>query len=155
MILDGGPTSVGIESTVVSLAGEQPCLLRPGLISSAELETLIGEMTVEKAGIGPHASPGMHARHYAPRTKLILVRNGRLPAKGKGAYLWIHSKAESEASIPMPTNPVAYAAILYETLHQLDEGAYEWVAVERPPDSPEWAGIVDRLERAAEDNNAR
>jgi L-threonylcarbamoyladenylate synthase len=154
MILDGGPTSVGIESTVVSLAGDQPCLLRPGIISSAELESLIGKVAVQRAAPGPHASPGMHARHYAPRTRLILVEDGRLPAKGKGAYLWIHSNADSEASIPMPTNPAAYAAILYETLHQLDEGAYEWVAVERPPDSPEWAGIVDRLERAAAGNSA-
>jgi L-threonylcarbamoyladenylate synthase len=149
MILDGGQTSVGIESTVVSLAGEQPRLLRPGIISSTELAGLIGDMVVEKTAVGPHSSPGMHARHYSPRTKLVLVKNGRLPAKGRGAYLWIHAQADSEASIAMPANPAAYAAILYDTLHQLDEAAYEWVAVERPPESSDWAGILDRLERAA------
>ena len=155
MILDGGPTSVGIESTVVSLARDVPCLLRPGIISSAELESLIGRMTVGSNVAGPHASPGMHARHYSPRTRLVLVKNGRLPAKGRGAYLWIHERAETEESIPMPANPAAYAAILYDTLHKLDEAAYEWVAVERPPDSSEWAGIVDRLERAAAEDDGR
>jgi L-threonylcarbamoyladenylate synthase len=149
MILDGGPTTVGIESTVVSLTGDRPRLLRPGIISSAEIEKLIGDVTIEKTTSGAHASPGMHARHYSPRTKLVLVENGRLPAKGRGAYLWIHEEADTEVSIPMPSNPAGYAAVLYDTLHQLDEAEYEWVAVERPPDSSEWAGILDRLERAA------
>src|SRR5687767_14127934 len=70
MIIDGGPTTVGIESTVVSLADEQPVLLRPGLISARELEALIGPLIIEKrTSSGPKPSPGMHARHYSPRTK--------------------------------------------------------------------------------------
>jgi L-threonylcarbamoyladenylate synthase len=50
----------------------------------------------------------------------------------------------------MPADPQAYAAVLYETLHRLDAEGFEWIAVERPPDTPEWAGVLDRLRRAAE-----
>lgn len=150
MILDGGPTTVGIESTVISLAGDEPLLLRPGIIPATEIERLTGPLRiVRKAAEGPHAAPGMHARHYAPHTKLLIVEQGRVPSKGRGAYLWIHTSADVQVSVPMPTDPGGYAAALYDTLHQLDEGNYDWVAVERPPDLPEWAGIVDRLERAA------
>jgi len=49
----------------------------------------------------------------------------------------------------MPADPRAYAAVLYETLHRLDDLCLDWIAVEPPPDTPEWAGILDRLRRAA------
>jgi L-threonylcarbamoyladenylate synthase len=49
----------------------------------------------------------------------------------------------------MPADPLAYAAALYETLHRLDAQGFDWIAVERPPDTPEWAGVLDRLLRAA------
>jgi L-threonylcarbamoyladenylate synthase len=155
MILDGGPTTVGIESTVVSLAGDEPLLLRPGIIAATEIEAVTGPLrSVKRAGEGAHAAPGMHRRHYSPRTRLLLVENGRLPSGGRGAYLWIHTGAHADTSIPMPVDALAYAAALYDMLHRLDDGNYDWVAVERPPESPEWAGIVDRLERAAAEENA-
>jgi L-threonylcarbamoyladenylate synthase len=50
----------------------------------------------------------------------------------------------------MPEDPRAYAAALYETLHHLDTEDLDWIAVEMPPDTPEWAGVMDRLRRAAE-----
>jgi len=145
-ILDGGPTMVGIESTVLSLAGPVPVLLRPGMISKEQLEALIGP--IELAGAvteGAHASPGMHPRHYSPRTPLVLTR----PSAGRGAYLWLAQQNEAARSIHMPTDPARYAAALYETLHRLDDEHLDWIAVELPPDEPEWAGIRDRLHRAA------
>jgi L-threonylcarbamoyladenylate synthase len=63
-----------------------------------------------------------------------------LPA-GRGALLRI--------GIEMPAEPLAYAAALYRTLHCLDSQAFDWIAVERPPETPEWAGVLDRLRRAA------
>ncbi len=138
MVLDGGPTDVGIESTVLSLAGAQPCLLRPGMISRAEIEALIGPVETPAQPVnGAHASPGMHRRHYSPRTPLILVENGVLPAAGRGTYL------------QMSANPREYAAQLYGVLHELDAQGWDWIAVERPPSTGEWAAIRDRLERAA------
>jgi L-threonylcarbamoyladenylate synthase len=145
-ILDGGSTTVGIESTVLSLAGPVPMLLRPGMISREQIEALIGPIELAGApAAAAHPSPGMHPRHYSPRTPLVL---NTLP-EGRGAYLWVTRQNEAARSIQMPTDPARYATVLYETLHRLDEDHLDWIAVELPPDEPEWAGIRDRLQRAA------
>jgi L-threonylcarbamoyladenylate synthase len=136
--LDGGPARVGIESTVLSLV-DAPTLLRPGVIPITELESLIGPIVRAAAPVeGAHASPGMHARHYRPATPLYL---DTVPRKGKGIVLRLGKE--------MPADPQSYAAALYETLHRLDTQSLDWIAIEPPPDTPEWAGILDRLRRAA------
>jgi L-threonylcarbamoyladenylate synthase len=149
MVLDGGPTTVGIESTVVSLAGPEAILLRPGMVSQAEIEEVIGRIQTEQEPAGPaHPSPGMHARHYSPRTRLVLVESGPLPG-GRGAYFWIEHQADAARIVRMPDDPRAYAAVLYEKLHEADGEGWDWIAMERPPRDPAWAAIRDRLERAA------
>lgn len=140
MVLDGGPTSVGIESTVLSLAGPRPVLLRPGVIPLPEIESLIGPVRIGES-IGPHLSPGMHPHHYRPRTPLVLLAAADAPPSGHGAWLRLGRE--------MPAEPAAYAAALYAALHRLDEQGLDWIAVERPPDTPAWAGVLDRLTRAA------
>jgi L-threonylcarbamoyladenylate synthase len=150
LILDGGPTQVGIESTVLSLGAATPRLLRPGMVTQEEIEGLIGP--VEAAGRienGAHPSPGMHRRHYSPRTPLILVRDGVLPAAGRGAYLWIRHPAPAAEAAQMPGDPRRYAEILYQTLHRLDSAGFDWIAVEPPPAEPAWLALLDRLTRAA------
>ncbi|MCS7026425.1 MAG: L-threonylcarbamoyladenylate synthase [Bryobacteraceae bacterium] len=148
LILDGGPCQVGIESTVVSLTGD-PLLLRPGMISLAELERLLGRpvKTVSKVE-GPHPSPGLHERHYAPRTPLLLLKGEPLPA-GRGAYLYWSRPQRAALQISMPATAEGYAKRLYEELHRADAAGLDWIAVETPPDEPEWWGITDRLRRAA------
>jgi L-threonylcarbamoyladenylate synthase len=136
-VIDGGPARVGIESVVLSLVGA-PTLLRPGAISLPEIEALIGPVSLGVApGEGPHPSPGMHPRHYSPATPLYVLGPGAQPPEGDGAWLRIGRE--------MPANPSDYAAALYETLHRLDKQGLAWIAVERPPDAPEWAGVLDRL----------
>ena len=150
MVLDGGRTTVGIESTVLSLAGPDALLLRPGMLTKAEIEEVIGPVDVSQAFVtGAHPSPGMHQRHYSPRTQLVLVNDGRLPSAGRGAYLWMSKSANAACMIQMPNHSRAYAAVLYETLHRADAQGWDWIAVEKPPLAPEWAGIHDRLQRAA------
>lgn len=151
-ILDGGACEVGIESTVLSLAGPEPILLRPGGISRAELESEIGPIAVahEVSG-GAHPSPGMHPRHYSPRTPLFLVSDGAVPATGQGVYLQ-HTRPPSRSNVSivqMPLSAVAYAAALYDKLHQADEAGRDWIAVDPPPNTPEWEAVLDRLGRAA------
>ncbi len=146
LILDGGPTQVGIESTVLSLAGTPPSLLRPGMISAQQIEAVIGKIEIAgPSSAGAHASPGMHPKHYSPRTPLVL----HVPSTGRGAYLWRTQRADSARSIQMPADPARYAAALYEMLHRLDDEGFDWIAVELPPDEIAWAGIIDRLTRAS------
>ena len=149
-VLDGGPSAVGLESTVLSLADKRPCLLRPGMVSKEDIEAVIGPVV---AGAPPepgaaHASPGQHPRHYSPRTPLVIVSDGACPG-GRGAYLF-HTRPSSSAArnVNMPQTPDGYAAALYSTLHDLDGQAWDWIAVERPPETSEWAAIADRLHRA-------
>jgi L-threonylcarbamoyladenylate synthase len=151
-ILDGGLCSVGIESTVLSLAASPPVLLRPGGVSRQQLEEVLGPInTQSNAGPVAHASPGMHPRHYSPRTKLLLVRNGQVPSQGVGAYLQLQHAPASRVQkvVLMPNNARAYAAQLYRTLHDLDALGYDWIAVDAPPATPEWEAVRDRLQRAA------
>lgn len=148
-VLDAGATPLGIESTVVSLVTQPPTLLRPGAISRAQLESLIGPIQRASQPRGPHPSPGMHPKHYAPVTPLILVRDGELPQQGKGAYVWYSRPAAAARQVQMPASAAAYAARLYEVLHSLDQEGWDWIAVELPPETPEWEGVRDRLLRAA------
>jgi len=146
LILDGGSTPVGIESTVVSLAVDPPVLFRPGMVTREEIESLIGPVCLpNEPSAGPHASPGLHPRHYSPGTPLFLVSGGRRPASGRG----IHVSHLPGADVPMPSSAKQYAAILYATLHYLDQKSLDWIAVEIPPETGEWAGIRDRLRRAS------
>lgn len=151
-ILDGGPCQIGIESTVVSLAEAQPILLRPGGISRHDLESVIGPIgTAPDPGAGSHPAPGMHARHYSPRTSLFLVSNGKLSEQGKGIYLQ-HATPPSRTNIKtvhMPTAANDYAAALYRELHDADESGFDWIAVDLPPATTEWEAVHDRLRRAA------
>lgn len=167
LILDGGPSDVGIESTVVDLTGTMPVLLRPGVISRVKLAEVLG-MEIQTGAIsrddGPRLSPGMVERHYAPRADVWLfdgsdlsqVNHGmsqEFPAQaGRMAALvldWSLTLPPHVRVIPMPNDPFAYARNLYATLHELDAQGFAVVAIERPPDIDAWAGIRDRLLRAA------
>jgi L-threonylcarbamoyladenylate synthase len=117
-------------------------LLRPGVIPLPEIEALIGPVeTLAAPALGAHASPGMHPRHYRPATPLYLLNPGEPTPEGHGALL--------RSGQEMPATPLEYAAVLYEMLHRLDAQRLDWIAVERPPERPAWAGVLDRLRRAA------
>jgi L-threonylcarbamoyladenylate synthase len=152
MILDGGTCNVGIESTVLSLAGDRCVLLRPGIVSAADIEALVGP--VQRAGNpqeGSHQSPGQHARHYRPRKSLYLVGPDDPMPAGQGAYLWRSTNRPAQIAVQMPATAVEYAARLYGTLHELDHTDGEWIAIERLPDDSSWDAVADRLRRAASD----
>jgi L-threonylcarbamoyladenylate synthase len=145
IILDGGPTDVGIESTVLSVS--PACLLRPGSITRDQIESLIGPISVN-ASEQANRSPGQHPRHYQPRTRLILAHADELPS-GHGAFLFHSVPCRGAQMIEMPPDARAYAQRLYALLHQLDAQNLDWIAVEPPPEGSEWDGIHDRLRRAA------
>jgi len=154
LILDGGAAQVGIESTVLSVAARPPRLFRPGMVTREAIEALIGPVEyagrLENGEGAAHPSPGMHLRHYSPRTALLVVSDPRELPAGRGVCVHRNWRLPSEvAGVRMPESAADYAAALYETLHRLDQQGWDWIAVEAPPEGPEWAGIADRLRRAA------
>ena len=142
-LLDGGPCEVGLESTVIAVTRDGLEVLRPGM---ANVEEAVRTAAAETEA---HRAPGQHRKHYSPKTRVILVNRGRLPREGRGAYLWLDYNAVAAVRQRMPGKPEAYAAELYAALHKLDREGFDWIAVEFPPDAPEWAAIRDRLLRAA------
>jgi L-threonylcarbamoyladenylate synthase len=164
LVLDAGPTTVGIESTVVDLTGPRPVLLRPGVISADDLEPLVGALarpTTPSAPDAPRPAPGMLDRHYAPRATLHIFSAGERDAARAlagdaaaagarvGALLLSPLEAPVTHSRFMPRTPAAYARELYAALHTLDDAGCDLVLVEEVPGDAAWAGVRDRLERAA------
>ncbi len=155
-ILDGGPCPGGIESTVLSLVGT-PRLLRPGLISPAEIEAVIGPIERGGIGVGPLPSPGLLERHYAPRTPLTVMPGaaaecGRLGQGGMRVALLTHQGPTAHPAFPvesLPPTPEGYAAGLYDALHRLDALGVERIIAEAVPEGEEWLAVRDRLRRAS------
>lgn len=142
-LLDGGPCEVGLESTVIAVTPDGLEVLRPGMAIVDDAAAVL------EPNETAHRSPGQHKRHYSPHTRVLLVSNGHVPGHGRGAYLWIARVNKADREIRMPGEPAEYAAQLYRRLHELDREGFDWIAVEFPPDTPEWAAIRDRLTRAA------
>src|SRR5712691_9399033 len=162
MILDGGPTPVGIESTVLDMTGESPLLLRPGGISLEALRQALGPVRLvagedhEAAG----RSPGLRYRHYAPRAEVVLVDPGSgetavqpwLEAGRPVALVTQRRIALERAGLTvrlMPTDLEAYARDLFALLRELDSVGVEVIVVEAVPETGLGRTIMDRLRRAA------
>jgi L-threonylcarbamoyladenylate synthase len=153
MVLEGGPAEVGIESTVISLAGP-PTLLRPGSIPLPALEDVLG-ITIVKFDDGDstplspsHRAPGLHPQHYSPTTPLILMPASDPLPPGRGVWLDLTRTRKGVDQIPMPSDARRYAQCLYAILHTVDRQGWDWIAVEPPPDGAAWEGVRDRLVRA-------
>jgi L-threonylcarbamoyladenylate synthase len=153
VVLDGGPSEVGIESTIVDLSGEGALLLRPGHISRQELEQALGAPVQEKRADSPRHSGGLE-RHYAPRTPARLVPPHELDRAitrlGKTVAVLAFSRPDERVDcwLRMPREPLGYAQRLYAALRELDGAGCESILIEAPPETPEWAGVRDRLVRA-------
>ena len=153
LVLEGGPSEVGIESTIVDLSGSTPVLLRPGRISKQDLESVIGTIA-ERTASSPRHSGGLE-RHYAPRTPARMVAAHALDkeiSKGRSVAVLAFSRPDERVDfwLRMPRDSQAYAQKLYAALRELDTAGCERILVEAPPDTPEWAAVRDRLKRACE-----
>jgi L-threonylcarbamoyladenylate synthase len=158
-LLDGGPCTAGIESTVVDVTGAFPRVLRPGPITVPMLEEACGRVEFGATGEGVARSPGQMAKHYSPRTPVALADGAahaaRLQSRGRAGgsrvvALGFDVTRELETTYRrMPGTPEAYAADLYAVLHETDRAGWDLIVVEMPPDEPAWAAVRDRLLRAA------
>lgn len=163
LILDDGPVSGGIESTVIDLTSSPPRILRPGLVSSKEITAIIGPIDrfhdyVDTSSTAPMPSPGMQSRHYAPRIPLILSNTPiddaklALATRRKVGLITLEKFGfESPECITrgLGTTPAIAARNLYEILHELDSLNLDLIIAENPPPGDEWIAIHDRLFRAS------
>ena len=161
MILDGGQSDVGIESTILDLSRWETkgaVLLRPGQISAERIDSIIGVMPCAPDTAAPRAS-GTLESHYAPRTPVVLVASSELNAKmsqlvASGKRIALMHYAESGiaglvAQRTLPAAPDGYAHHLYASLRELDGVGADVIVVEWPPQDAAWHGVNDRLRRAA------
>ena len=157
MILDGDATTIGIESTIVDLSGERPALLRPGSISAAAIEEVLGEPLAQMNADSPRAS-GTLEKHYAPRAALKIVKRVEmidLLVGNRGRRVAVLA---IEVNVPrlsptlvrvLPAVANQYAQALYASLRELDATGADLILVEQPPQTPAWMAVNDRLARAA------
>jgi L-threonylcarbamoyladenylate synthase len=164
LVVDGGQSQVGIESTVIDLTSEPPMVLRPGMIHEESLVAVTGELVSSRkktlGGEGTLKSPGMLEKHYAPKAKLVMLdwKDGPdLKSQIKHptsriqviAHTHIPSGEGFEGVSVIPHDAEAFARAIYAELHRCDEAGTELIVVEALPDLPQWRGIADRLARAA------
>ncbi|HEU4346200.1 MAG TPA: L-threonylcarbamoyladenylate synthase [Actinoplanes sp.] len=150
LVLDGGPASWGIESTVLDVTGEVPRLLRPGALGLRQIRDVAGAIELP-AGVADglsRPSPGMSRRHYAPRATLILTDD--VPHDSKDGILAYEGHEVPGPNVEiLSADPREYAADLYAALHRLDDAGVDRIIVRNPPASEEWLAVRDRLARAA------
>lgn len=173
LVLDGGPCTVGIESTIIDLSSGRPVLLRPGHITPAAIEAVCGVLPAAPTAAAPRASGTLEA-HYAPHARVRLVPSVELAARvavppqepagghgpgGRGApTIAVYSRLAPSAGWlhrSMPEDAAGAARDLFAALRDLDALGVADIWVEQPPDSPDWDGVRDRLRRAAASFPAR
>ena len=171
LVLDGGPCEVGIESSIVDCTRGRPVLLRPGVLTRAQLEAACGEPVLDKdelhqaaaglAGLGaaPRASGTLEA-HYAPNAKVRLMDAAAMQTAldvlgADAAHIAVYARAVLRIQSSrllyrrMPDDALATAQQLFAVLRDFDAQGVKLIWIENPPAAPEWDGVRDRLGRAA------
>jgi L-threonylcarbamoyladenylate synthase len=157
VILDGGESPIGLESTIVSCLGNEARLLRPGFITRSQLEQVVGKLAV--GGVVPRVS-GDRRLHYAPSTPLAIVASDDLERyagefvarQEKVAVLAMRPPLDTQRNmtwINAGKKPDAYAHNLYNHLRTLDSAGCARILVQELPADERWAAILDRLQRAS------
>ena len=164
LILDGGRTRAGIESTIINLAETPPRLLRPGPICPMELEAITGPINRFDGVVSVNdiqTAPGMSNRHYAPKARLTVHKPSELSSVQKKIQQESGDKVVAvvfgdEIELPstcdyrrLPTDPQGVSARLYAILHDLDSEGCQRILFQEPPQTDEWLAVIDRLTRAA------
>jgi L-threonylcarbamoyladenylate synthase len=164
LIVDGGQSQVGLESTVLDISASPPRLLRPGMIHEQGLLAVTGELILG-ASESPEVlkSPGLLKKHYSPKARLVMwswrderelrMRSAECGVRSSNVHVVAHTRIPSGAGFGrvsvIPHDAAAFARAIYAELHQCDEAGAELIVVEALPDAPEWRAIADRLGRAA------
>ncbi|HJQ23234.1 MAG TPA: L-threonylcarbamoyladenylate synthase [Blastocatellia bacterium] len=162
MILDGGATNIGIESTVLDVTSRVPMILRPGWVTEAQIAAITGAVARAASSEALQRSPGTRYRHYSPRARVVLVEHGSpapLEAICKehlksatvgfiGHTPLAITNANFQAMI-LQADAAAYAGNIYAALREMDERGATVIIIEGISDAGAGAAVMDRLRRAA------
>ncbi|HKP85455.1 MAG TPA: L-threonylcarbamoyladenylate synthase [Blastocatellia bacterium] len=162
MILDGGATDIGIESTVLDMTGERAVILRPGWITRGQIAAIAGQVESAAKEEGLRRSPGTRHRHYSPRARVVLVENDSSQSilqlskhflkEGPVAFIG-HTRAEIDDEsfhcVILENSAEVYAHSIYSALREMDGRGAGVIIVEGITESGEGAAVMDRLRRAA------
>ncbi len=162
LVLDGGACAVGIESTIVDCTRGVPVLLRPGAISRADVQRACGLRPLSKEELPAHTprASGTLLAHYAPTARVRLMDARQLQAGldvlgADAAHLAVYARAPLRSASSrvilrrMPDDAAAAAQQLFAALRGFDDAGARLIWIETPPDTPDWEGVRDRLQRAA------
>ncbi len=167
LVIDGGACSEGVESTVITLVGEKPRLLRPGNVTIKELMSVLGEVEVDDAVLNPlkkdeiAASPGMKYKHYSPEAEIILVRSSYADFckyvnqyASDGVYAMIFDDEGMDLDVPYITygfeDYKLLSRFLFDALRELDKKGVKKCFVRYPDeDNDDNLAVLNRLLRAA------
>jgi L-threonylcarbamoyladenylate synthase len=168
LIVDGGQSQVGIESTVLDLTVSPPHVLRPGMIHAETLAAVLGEVRSRKSEVRSKSSkalpsPGLLKKHYAPKAKLLILswcndadlksQIANCKPQTASCHVIAHTHIPSVEDFArvsvLPHDAEAFARAIYAEFHHCDEAGADLIVIEAPPESPEWSGIADRLRRAS------
>ena len=165
-VLDGGACQVGIESTIVSVTGDDWQLLRHGMIAETQITKVAGKSAFAGSVNLPKA-PGQHLLHYSPKTPIKLFDSAQALIRYQQESLQtcaivliddliLEAQQASQLNKPLiietvqlPNNPALVAERLYGVLHHLDTLNVAQLLVQSPPATAEWLAILDRLTRAS------
>lgn len=167
LIIDGGPTKIGIESTVVDLSKKTPMLLRPGSVTLEQLREIVGAVKIHPIIFGKktktvHRSPGMKYRHYSPSAKIILVEGTKANQKisqllhqykRQGMRVGIlsmkKSRTKSDLTRFIGSDPSMIAANLFKSFREFDEKKIDIILAQGISQKGLGLGIMNRLGKAA------
>ncbi|AGF46689.1 translation factor [Candidatus Kinetoplastibacterium desouzaii TCC079E] len=164
VVLDGGSSEIGIESTIIDMSGlsegKSPVILRPGHVTWQDISSVI-KLDLDSQGNSSIIVPGSLKSHYATNTPLVivdshLIENRICSLLGNLDKLAVLSFSDRSSILEknvdwyiMPKDPIEYASKLYATMRSVDIGNYSKIIVERLPVSYEWMAVSDRLYKSA------
>ena len=146
VILDGGPSAIGLESTIVGFLGGRPTLLRPGGLAREEIESVLGHRLAQGGDAKKPSAPGQLESHYAPRARLRL--NAEAARQGE-TYLAFGAASGGGFNLSPSGDLTEAAANLFRLLHEIDATGVKAIAVAPIPHHGLGEAINDRLKRAA------
>jgi L-threonylcarbamoyladenylate synthase len=148
LIIDGGPARVGVESTIIEVVDDWVTLLRPGGVTAAEVEDVLGQRVVDGRG-GESRASGMLTSHYAPRAPVTLWDGDRTLFTRDTVVVSAGGFEHDGHVIELPSDAAGFAGGLYAALRRADALGAEHIMIKPPIEGPLLPAVLDRLAKAA------